>query len=114
MIPALVPVLLPILLGAALRALLAGIAVWLGLRLLRIGNILAQKAAWGLVLAGALAIPLLMPLAARRQWVPDYAAVRLPAIDWNELAGHRPSERIASSGQTEAAAASMSPRPTST
>ena len=45
-------------LEAALRALLAAIAVWAGLRLLRVGNVLVQKAAWGLVLVAALAMPL--------------------------------------------------------
>ena len=49
--------LVALILEAALRALLAAVAVWAGLRLLGVGNVLVQKAAWGLVLVAALAMP---------------------------------------------------------
>jgi len=68
------------LLEAALRGLLAAAAVWAGLRVLRIGNVVAQKAAWGLVLVAALA----MPLAPRWQGRPIFAALRLPTLHWDQ------------------------------
>ncbi|MGI8771862.1 MAG: M56 family metallopeptidase [Acidobacteriaceae bacterium] len=45
---------------AALRSLLMGAMVWAGLRLLRIGHVMVQKMAFGLVLVAALAMPFLM------------------------------------------------------
>jgi beta-lactamase regulating signal transducer with metallopeptidase domain len=63
-----------VLFEATLRALIAALAVWAGLRLLRVKNVPAQKAAWGLMLVAALAMPLLM----RWQLVPAWAAVNLP------------------------------------
>jgi beta-lactamase regulating signal transducer with metallopeptidase domain len=72
------PALLPGLLEAVLRTFGAAAAVWLGLRLLRVRNLLAQKAAWGIVLAAALAMPALM----RWQWLPAWAAVELPTPSW--------------------------------
>ena len=71
-----IPALAPLVFEAALRALLAATAVWAGLRLLRIGNVLVQKAAWGMVLVAALA----MPLAPRWLEVSTFAAFRLPAL----------------------------------
>jgi beta-lactamase regulating signal transducer with metallopeptidase domain len=62
-----------VLLEATLRALIAALAVWAGLRLLRVKNVPAQKAAWGLMLVAALAMPLLM----RWHLVPAWA-VNLP------------------------------------
>jgi beta-lactamase regulating signal transducer with metallopeptidase domain len=79
--------LVPLLLEAALRALLAAIAVWAGLRLLRVGNVLVQKAAWGLVLVAALAMPL-MP---HWQVLPATAALRLPALRWNQIPEPQPA-----------------------
>ena len=67
--------LVPLLLEASLRALVAAVAVWAGLRLLGVGNVLVQKVAWGLVLVAALAMPLLP----RWQAMPDWFALRLPA-----------------------------------
>jgi len=63
-----------VLLEATLRALIAALAVWAGLRLLRVKNVPAQKAAWGLMLIAALAMPFLM----RWQLVPAWAALKLP------------------------------------
>jgi hypothetical protein len=63
------------LLEAALRALVAAAILWTGLRLLRVRNVPAQKTAWGLVLAVALAMPLLM-----RVPLPAWAQLRVPAL----------------------------------
>jgi beta-lactamase regulating signal transducer with metallopeptidase domain len=62
-----------VLFEATLRALIAALAVWAGLRLLRVKNVPAQKAAWGLMLIAALTMPLLM----HWQFVPAWA-VSLP------------------------------------
>jgi beta-lactamase regulating signal transducer with metallopeptidase domain len=61
--------------GAGLRALVAAAAVGAALSLLRVRNVLAQKAAWSFVLAGAIFMPLLAPWAARQGWIP----ARIPA-----------------------------------
>src|SRR5580658_10459679 len=62
------------LIEAALRALLVAMTVWAGLRLLRVSNVLAQKVAWGLVLAAALAMPFVM----RWQVLPPSMALTVP------------------------------------
>jgi hypothetical protein len=63
-----------LLLEAALRSVLLALFVWTGLRVVAVRNVVAQKAAWGLVLASALLMPLVLPLAAR---IP--AALVIPA-----------------------------------
>ena len=63
---------------AALRSVLVALAVWVGLRAFRVSNVLAQKAAWGLVLAAAALMPMLLPLAARLPGLPGTTFV-LPA-----------------------------------
>lgn len=70
---------IPVLIDAAMRSLLVGLMVAVGLRAFRIRNVFAQKAALGLVLAGALAMPLLMPIAGRVQLLPAKASIVLPA-----------------------------------
>jgi len=77
-----IPSQLTVLLEATLRALIAALAVWAVMRLLRIKNVLAQKTAWGLVLIAALT----MPLAMRWQWVPTWAEVNLPSLSWERTA----------------------------
>ena len=77
-----IPSQLTVLIEATVRALIAALAVWGVMRLLRIRNVLAQKAAWGLLLIAALAMPLLM----RWQSVPTWAAVNLPTPSWTKLA----------------------------
>ncbi len=64
-----------ILFEAALRALFAGCVLWAGLRLLRVKNVRAQKAAWSVMLIAGLVMPLLM----HSHWFPAWAEVRLPA-----------------------------------
>jgi beta-lactamase regulating signal transducer with metallopeptidase domain len=76
----------PLLLEAALRALLAAAAVWAGLHILRIGNVVVQKAAWGLVLVAAVS----MPLAPRWQGLPVSAALHLPTIQWGQAPAAAP------------------------
>ncbi len=63
----------------ALRSLLLALVVWAGLRAFRMRNVLAQKAAWSGVLAAALLMPLLVPMAARWPMLPAAAGVVLPA-----------------------------------
>ncbi len=53
---------------AALRALLFSIAVGAGLRLFRVSNVPARKAAWSLVLVASLAMPFLMRWPALANW----------------------------------------------
>jgi hypothetical protein len=67
---------MPDVLDAAFRSLILAFAVAAGLRAFRVRNVIAQKAAWGLVLAAALLMPLLAPRLAR--WLPAYASVTLP------------------------------------
>ncbi len=64
---------IPALIEAALRALVVALMVWAGLRVLHVRTVVMQKAAWGLVLAAAVAMPLLM----RWQWLPSYAQIRV-------------------------------------
>jgi beta-lactamase regulating signal transducer with metallopeptidase domain len=85
---------IPILIEAALRALLVAIAVWAGLRLLRVSNVLAQKAAWSLVLAAALLMPLLM----HWQWLPANATVRMPVKAWPENDAQPAAAQVLKSG----------------
>ncbi|MEI9969267.1 MAG: hypothetical protein WDM87_11835 [Terracidiphilus sp.] len=76
------------LLEATLRALIAAFAVWAGMRVLRVKNVPAQKAAWGLMLVAALAMPLLM----RWQLVPAWAAVNLPVPSLKKMAAPVPAD----------------------
>jgi beta-lactamase regulating signal transducer with metallopeptidase domain len=66
------------LIEAALRSLLVGLVVMSGLRVFRVRNVLGQKAAWGLVLLAAFAMPLLSPITARWQVLPPSATLMLP------------------------------------
>jgi predicted nucleic acid-binding Zn-ribbon protein len=61
---------------SALRALMMALAVWAGLRVFRVSNVVAQKAAWGLVLVCAVAVPLVM----RWQVLPPSMAIKVPAM----------------------------------
>jgi hypothetical protein len=65
---------IPVLIESALRALLVALTVGAGLRLFRVSNVPAQKAAWGLVLVCAVAMPLLM----RWQVLPESMAFKVP------------------------------------
>jgi beta-lactamase regulating signal transducer with metallopeptidase domain len=86
---------IPVLVEAALRALLVALTVWAGMRAMRVSNVLAQKAAWGLVLAASL----LMPWAMRWQGLPAGAGLVLPAHPWlamqQMVADARPAAKTA-------------------
>jgi len=68
---------IPVLIEAALRSLLVGLVVAVGLRVFRVHNVVAQKAAWGLVLTVALAMPWLLPTVGHL--LPESASIVLPA-----------------------------------
>ena len=68
-----------ILIEASLRSLLVGLVVAIGLRLFRVRNVPAQKAAWGLVLLAAFAMPLLRPITARWHILPAGSNILVPA-----------------------------------
>jgi beta-lactamase regulating signal transducer with metallopeptidase domain len=70
-----------VVLEAALRALLLATVLWSALRLFRVRHTPVQKAAWTMVLAAAIAMPLLISL----QWHPAWAAVNLPAVNFPAL-----------------------------
>lgn len=70
---------IPLFFESAIRSLLLGLAVFAGLRIFRVRNVLAQKAAWGLVLASAVVMPLLLPVAAKWQWRPAGFNIAVPA-----------------------------------
>jgi len=65
---------IPALIEAALRAVVVALTVWAGLRLFRVSNVLAQKVAWGMVLAAALAMPFVM----RWQFLPASMVFTVP------------------------------------
>jgi beta-lactamase regulating signal transducer with metallopeptidase domain len=67
-----------LLLEAALRSVLLALAVWIGLRIFGVKNVLAQKAAWGLVLVSALGMPILLPYAAHWSVLPANVRVVIP------------------------------------
>lgn len=69
---------IPVCIEAALRSLVFGLAVAAGLRIFRVRNVPAQKAAWGLVLVSALAMPLLLPFTAHWNLLPARVNLILP------------------------------------
>jgi beta-lactamase regulating signal transducer with metallopeptidase domain len=70
---------IPVLVEAALRALLVAVTVWAGLHICRVSNVLAQKIAWALVLASAVAMPLVM----RWHILSSSMALNVPVMRWN-------------------------------
>ena len=66
---------IPVLIEAGLRAMLVALTVWTGLRCMQVRNVLALKAAWAMVLAAAVT----MPLAMRWQSLPPSMSFRVPA-----------------------------------
>jgi beta-lactamase regulating signal transducer with metallopeptidase domain len=61
-------------LEAAFRSLLMAVAVWAGIRMMRVQAVLAQKVAWVLVLVAAGTMPLVM----RAPWLSLDNALRIP------------------------------------
>lgn len=78
---------IPALIEAALRAIIVALVVAVGLRLFRVRNVLAQKAAWGLVLVAAL----VMPVAMRWQALPASVGLRFPAPAWSHAPEPQPA-----------------------
>jgi hypothetical protein len=76
---------------AALRAALGAAVVWCGMRILRIRNVPVQKAAWGMVLAAALAMPLLLHWHLR----PVTVSISLPQMPPQPLAAIAPDSQQA-------------------
>ena len=74
-----------LLLESAVRSVFLAIAVWIGLRAFNVRNVLAQKAAWGIVLASALAMPIVLPMAAHWSVLPANVRVVIPADPQNLL-----------------------------
>ena len=94
---------------AALRTLLVALAVGGGLRLLRVSNVLAQKRTWCLVLAAALAMPLLM----RWQWLSASAPIRVPVRPWVQRADSSPAEAAIAPSTPPSVAAPLGTSPAS-
>ncbi|HVN93042.1 MAG TPA: M56 family metallopeptidase [Terracidiphilus sp.] len=92
-----------VLFGAALRVLIMACVLWGALRLLRVRNVWAQKAAWSVVLAAAFAMPALMA----SPWWPGWAAVRLPAVSWASIPAFMLPHRQAAKPMNQSAAAPL-------
>ena len=99
---------LPVLFEAVLRALLAACILWVGLRLLRVRNVWAQKAAWSVMLIAGIAMPLLM----HSHWFPAWAEVKLPVSSWSNFT-LRPQTpvKIVNSAALPAQAPASAPKP---
>ena len=92
---------------AAIRSALLALAVWIGLRIFGVRNVLAQKAAWGLVLASALLMPLVLPMAAR---LP--ATLVIPTEALRAIAAWKPAAATAqATAEIRTADAKMSAAP---
>jgi beta-lactamase regulating signal transducer with metallopeptidase domain/predicted nucleic acid-binding Zn-ribbon protein len=76
-----IPSSLSLLVDSAARSLLVGAVVAAGLFAFRTRNVVAQKAAWTLVLAAAMLMPWLAPWAARIPALPN-ATILLPRTSW--------------------------------
>jgi beta-lactamase regulating signal transducer with metallopeptidase domain len=68
-----------LLVEAAIRSVLLALAVWISLRVFRVRNVAAQKAAWGVVLVAALAMPVVLPMASHWSVLPANVRVVIPA-----------------------------------
>ncbi len=103
-----IPAAASILLEAALRALFAACALWAGLRLLRVRNVRAQKAAWSVMLIAGLAMPLPM----LSHWFPAWAEVWLPAPSWSRVQprAHVPAN-VVQSGASPVQESASAPQP---
>jgi len=89
------------LVDAAARALLVACVVGAGLRLMAPRHVPAQKTAWGLVLAGALLMPLLAPWAGNATWLPSQATVVVPARTWSQYVLSRAAALMPAKGLLE-------------
>jgi len=88
---------------AAIRSMGVALIVGLGLRLFRVRNVLAQKAAWSLVLAAALLMPIAQSLS--KSWLgPVGMTVHMPAAIWRQGSGLLPAAAQAATVQTRTSA----------
>ena len=92
---------------SALRSILFALAVWTALRLFAVRNVLAQKVAWGLVLASALTMPALLRMTEHWSVLPASVRVIIPA-DPETLLGELQA-RIQANTPSQSASASASP-----
>src|SRR6478672_1563782 len=86
---------------AAVRSLLVAGVVGAGLRLLAPRHVPAQKAAWGLVLAGALLMPVLAPLAGNSTWLPSRATFVVPMQTWSQTVASRVASLLPAKHEVE-------------
>jgi beta-lactamase regulating signal transducer with metallopeptidase domain len=98
-----------ILADAAARALLVACVVGAGLRLLASRHVPAQKAAWGLVLAGALLMPVIAPFAGNANWLPSGATLVVPAHAWSQVIVSRVSALLPEKREAETPRAVSAP-----
>lgn len=97
---------------AAARALLVACLVGAGLRILASRHVPAQKTAWGLVLGGALLMPILAPWAGKATWLPSEATLVVPAQAWSQAIVARAAALLTST-PTRLLPASAVPNPVS-
>jgi beta-lactamase regulating signal transducer with metallopeptidase domain len=102
--------------SAALRSAAAAAAVGGGLWALRVRSVAAQKAAWTLVLAGAIAMPVLASWAGQMPWLPKWIpdAATLTDAAKARIAAMRAHRVEAAVGQNQAKASAVyatSPEP---
>lgn len=96
---------------AALRSVLLALAVWTALQLLRVRNVLAEKAAWTMVLAAAVVMPLTLIVAARWPGLPAPKLVLPTAIAQDAASITAPLVRTAAA--VPASSFTPEPRPDS-
>ena len=90
-----VPAGLLVVVDGAVRALVVACVVGAALRVLAPRQVPAQKMAWGLVLVGALLMPVLAPWAGKADWVPSTATWIVPAQTWWQAIGSRAASLLA-------------------
>jgi beta-lactamase regulating signal transducer with metallopeptidase domain len=88
------------LVDAAARSLLLAATVGLGLRMLRVRNVVAQKAAWILVLTASLLMPLVAPWAEHAAWLPASSTLLISARRWTST---QPDEKASPAAVTASA-----------
>ena len=91
-----------LLVEASIRSLGVALLVGIGLRLFRVRNVLAQKAAWSLVLAAALLMPIAQSLPTRWPSVPVSMTVHMPASVWPQGKALLPASQAAQSSRAAA------------
>jgi beta-lactamase regulating signal transducer with metallopeptidase domain len=94
-----------LLLEAALRSLIMGAVIFAALRLMRIHQVRAQRTAWLLALAGALAMPALVAAHIGPRLLPDIAVLRAPAAVQSAKAQHPAESAMSGERPTIARAA---------